>query len=432
MNSIWTENINRPAFGTLQRDIKTDVLIIGGGITGILCGYQLQKAGIRAVIAEAGQISGGTTQNTTAKITLQHGLIYSRLLKNLGKERAQMYLEANRAALAEYKKLCAKIDCDFETKDSFVYSLQNKGVLEAELAALETLHFPAEYVSHLPLPMQTAGAVQIKDQAQFHPLKFVSALAQELTIYENTQVLGIDGHIADTGKYKIKADAILVATHFPCFNLHGLYFIKMYQHRSYVLALEGAPQVEGMYVDEACGGLSFRNYKNFLFLGGGSHRTGKPGGAWRELRHFADRYYPRAKEKYAWAAQDCMTLDGVPYIGCYSKNTPHVLVASGFQKWGMTSSMAAAMLLTDRLQGKKNPCAEVFSPQRSLLKPQLAANAWEAAAGWLNFSKRRCPHMGCALKWNPAEHTWDCPCHGSRFSENGHLLENPAQKDLEH
>lgn len=430
MNSIWTESIQLPVFEELRQDIKTDVLIVGGGIAGLLCGYMLKKAGIDVMIAEAARIGSGTTKNTTAKVTLQHGLLYSQLLKEFGREKAMMYLQANQAALEEYKRICHSIDCDFEEKDSFVYSLQNMEVLEAEVAALNALGYEAEYVSRLPLPIQTAGAVKIKEQAQFHPLKFIAAVSEGLQIYENTRVMEIEGHIARTEKYSITADAIIVTTHFPCFNLHGSYFLKMYQDRSYVIALENAPDVNGMYVDEASGGLSFRNYKDFLFLGGGAHRTGKAGCAWQELRRFAARYYPQAKEKYAWAAQDCMTLDGVPYIGNYSKNTPHVFVATGFQKWGMTSSMTAAMLLRDRLCDVKNPYAEVFSPSRSMLRPQLAVNAWEAAAGLLGVSKKRCTHMGCALKWNPAEHTWDCSCHGSRFSQEGMLIDNPAKKDL--
>lgn len=430
MDSIWSESVQLPVFEELRQNIKTDVLIIGGGMAGLLCGYMLKKAGIGAVIAEAARIGSGTTQNTTAKVTLQHGLLYSRLLKKFGQEKARMYLQANSAALEEYKKICRFIDCDFEGKDSFVYSLQNRAMLEEEIAALDALHFKAEYVPRLPLPIQTAGAVKIKEQAQFHPLKFIAAVSEELQIYENTRVLEIEGHTARTEKYTITADEIIVTTHFPCFNLHGSYFLKMYQDRSYVIALENGPDVNGMYVDEASGGLSFRNYKEFLFLGGGAHRTGKAGCAWQELRRFAARYYPRAREEFAWAAQDCMTLDGIPYIGNYSKNTPHVFVATGFQKWGMTSSMTAAMLLRDRLCGIQNPCAEVFSPSRSMLAPQLAVNAWEAAAGLLRPSKKRCTHMGCALKWNSAEHTWDCSCHGSRFSRDGGLIDNPAKKDL--
>ena len=181
-----------------------------------------------------------------------------------------------------------------------------------------------------------------------------------------------------------------------------------------------------MYVDEGEKGLSFRDYKGFLLLGGGGHRTGKKGGGWRELEDFAKRRYPQAGIAARWAAQDCMTLDGVPYVGRYSWGTKGLYVATGFNKWGMTSSMAAARLLADLVQGKENPWAELFSPSRRVLRPQLAANAWESTMGLLTPTVPRCPHMGCALKYNPQEHSWDCPCHGSRFGEDGELLDNPA------
>ena len=185
-----------------------------------------------------------------------------------------------------------------------------------------------------------------------------------------------------------------------------------------------------MYLDEAQTGMSFRNYENLLLIGGGDHRTGKKGGGWQELQDFALRYYPQAKEQYRWAAQDCMSLDGVPYIGPYSASTTDLYVATGFNKWGMTTSMVSAMILTDLVQGKRNPYAEVFSPSRSILHPQLAVNGFEAVVNLLTPTTKRCPHLGCALKWNPVEHTWDCPCHGSRFTEDGKLIDNPATGNL--
>ena len=123
-----------------------------------------------------------------------------------------------------------------------------------------------------------------------------------------------------------------------------------------------------------------------------------------------------------------MSLDEIPYIGNYSKNTPDLYVATGFNKWGMTSAMVSAMILSDMIPGKKNDYAEVFNPSRSILKPQLFINGFESAINLLTPTTRRCPHLGCALKWNKAEHSWDCPCHGSRFSEDGKVLDNPANK----
>ena len=204
----------------------------------------------------------------------------------------------------------------------------------------------------------------------------------------------------------------------------------MYQHRSYVLALKNIPKINGMYVDEAKKGMSFRNYNNLLLLGGGDHRTGKKGGNWDELIEFAKKYYPNSSEQYRWATQDCMTLDEIPYIGQYSKNTPNLFVATGFNKWGMTSSMVAAMILHDMVLERESPYAPLFNPSRTILHPQLALNLAESAVNLLTPTTKRCPHLGCALKWNASEHSWDCPCHGSRFTEAGELIDNPATDDM--
>lgn len=426
MESLWSLTAQPKSFETLQNDVKTDVLIIGGGIAGVLCAYMLKSAGVDCVLVEAERIGGGITKNTTAKITSQHGLIYDKLMREFSLEIAQMYLEANQAALAKYRELCEKIDCDFEQKDSFVYSVNDYNKLEKELTALQNIRFAAKYVKELPLPIKTAGAVCFENQAQFHPLKFLYGISEDLPIYENTKVLAFEDDAVVTSGGRVKAEKIIVATHFPILNKHGSYFLKMYQHRSYVLALRNAADVNGMYVDESLKGLSFRNCGNMLLLGGGSHRTGKQGGNWRELEKFAKQNYKNSAVEYRWATQDCMTLDSVPYIGQYSANTPNIYVATGFNKWGMTSAMVSAMLLTDMINGKKNPYTEVFSPSRTIIRPQLAVNAAEAVVNILTPTAPRCPHMGCALKYNPIEHSWDCPCHGSRFTEKGKLIDNPA------
>ena len=429
MGSLWSETKKMPSFDALPGDMKTDVLIVGGGIAGILCAYMLAQAGVDYALVEADRICGGITCNTTAKITSQHGLIYSKLVRNSGKEAAELYLRANQDALETYRRLCRGIDCDFEEKDAYVYSTDSCRKVEDELDALESLGFEAYFANRLPLPFHIAGAVCFPAQAQFHPLKFLSAIARNLRIYENTKVLELAPGAAKTDRGMISAEKIIVATHFPVVNKHGSYFLKLYQHRSYVIALENAPCLDGMYIDENEKGLSFRNHRDLLLVGGGSHRTGKRGGGWQELSGFARTYYPQARETAHWATQDCMTLDGVPYVGRYSKNTPDMYVASGFNKWGMTSSMAAAMLLTDMVLDRENPVEELFSPSRSILHPQLAANGFEAIVNLLTPTVPRCPHMGCALKWNAQERSWDCPCHGSRFSEHGVLIDNPATDD---
>lgn len=424
--SVWTDSIEIPQFESLNGDRKTDVLIIGGGLCGLLCAYFLQRAGIDYILVEGDRIAKGITKNTTAKITFLHGLVYSNIINSIGKEKAQMYLNANKAALQEYEKLCGSMDCDFEKKSAYTYSMKNRQKIENEVRALHRLGINAEFTDDLELPFKTAGAVRVDNQAQFNPLKFIAEISKELHIYEKIFIRDITPHTAIADNGKITADKIIVTTHFPFINKHGNYYLKLYQHRSYAAAFENAQKMEGMYVDEYNKGMSFRSYKNLLFIGGGGHRTGKKGGNWNEIYDFAKRYYPDSTEKYSWAAQDCMSLDKIPYIGLYSKRTPDLYVASGFNKWGITSSMAAAMILTDMVRGKKSEFAEVFSPQRSILKPQLAVNGFEAVMNLLTPTPKRCPHLGCALKWNRAEHTWDCPCHGSRFEESGKLIDNPS------
>ena len=430
MLSVWSANSELPSFSQLISDKKTDVLVVGGGIAGLLCAYMLKVHGVDCIFLEADRICRGVTQNTTAKITVQHGFLYDKLLKRFGKEKAQMYLRANERALQNYRALCRKIACDFEEKDDIVYTQKSRQAAERELRALEKVGVTATFDETIPLPIEIAGAVRVQRQAQFNPLKFLAEIAKTLEIYEQTKVFEIRENRAYTAHGTVAAKQFIIATHFPILNKHGGYFLKLYQERSYALALENGPQIDGMYVDEAPKGMSFRNYGDFLLLGGGDHRTGKPGGNYGELRSFAKVHYPACAEAYVWATQDCMSLDGVPYIGRYSKTLPNVYVATGFNKWGMTSSMAAAEILCDMVLGKENDCAPVFSPSRNMLIVQLAVNGGTFLTSILTPTKKRCPHMGCALKWNPTEHTWDCPCHGSRFQEDGKLIENPATDDL--
>lgn len=428
--SLWQTQTKLPSFDSLKGDVKTDVLIIGGGICGLLCGYYLKQSGIKCIIVESNEIVSGTSGNTTAKITSLHGAIYSDLIEKSGLLAAQKYFEINQKAIKEYEKIAKAVDCGFTKSTAYTYSLNNKGKIEDEYNALIKLGASAQFETKSQLPFKVSALVGLKDQAEFNPRKFIEYIIKDLKIYENTRILEVDGNTAYFNNGKIKANKIIVATHFPFINKHGFYFLKLYQYRSYVIALENAQDVNGMYVDEADGGLSFRNYGNLLLLGGGGARTGKPCGNWDELIKFKDKYYPNSQIKYKWATQDCMSLDKIPLIGKYSKNTTNLLVATGFNKWGMTLSMVSAMILTDMIKGVKNEYADIFDPSRSVLKPQLATNCFETLSNFIIPTTKRCTHLGCALKWNKYEHSWDCSCHGSRFEQNGKLINNPANKDI--
>lgn len=428
MKSLW-DAFPMPSFPSLSGEIHTDVLVIGGGMAGLLCAHRLQNAGISCVVAEANRIAGGVTSNTTAKLTSQHGLIYQKLVRKYGLDAASTYLRENEDSLREFAGLCRGIDCEYTEESHGVYSLRSRKRLEEELSVLQELGFPAVFAEEAPLPFPNLGAVIFPGQARFHPRKFLAAIASGLTVYENTPVTKLTKKGAITPYGIIHAEKIIVATHFPFLNCHGSYFMKLYQQRSYVLALENAA-CDGMFLDEQENGLSFRSHGDYLLLGGCGHRTGKQGGGWQSLEAVAREYYPNCQITHRWATQDCMTLDGIPYIGQYSALTPNLYVATGFNKWGMTGSMTAARLLTDLLLGKEHPGSQLFSPSRSMLHPQLAVNLLESTVNLLTPTVPRCPHLGCALKWNPQERSWDCPCHGSRFSEEGLLIDNPATGDL--
>jgi len=429
--SVWSETASKEPRPALERDIKADVLVIGGGMCGILAAHRLKETGARCVVVEAKTVGSGITKDTTAKITAQHGLIYADLIKRLGKEKAQQYYDSNIWAIGRYQELSERFPCDFEQKTAYVYSVDKRQKLDREAEAYRKLGISSRIEENPTIPLQTVGAIAMEGQAQFHPLKLLYALADSLEIYENTFIKKIDGHTAYTADgRKITADHIILCTHYPLVNVPGLYFIKLYQHRSYVIALESAPLLDGMYLDEKEDGYSFRTYGNLLFIGGGDHKTGKKGGGYAELRTLAGQAYPNAAEKYHWATQDCMSLDKIPYIGRHRAGAKNLYVAAGFNKWGMTSSMVASRLLTEMITTGKSEWEVLYAPRRSMLSGQLFINLGAAVAGLVSIGAPRCAHMGCKLRWNTTEKSWDCSCHGSRFDKDGHVIDNPAKKGI--
>lgn len=476
MESIWQAESEFPRFPTLVGDLKKDVVVVGGGIAGLLTAARLRQAGVDTAVIERETVASGVTAGTTAKITAQHGLIYDKLIRLYGREHAMQYARANQQAISAYWKLAAELGvrCGLEETDAYVYSTASGAKTQREAAAAQSLGLPASLVTKTGLPFPVTNAVRFAKQAQFHPLQFLAALSKDMEIYEHTMAIAIGrGEVLTPGGV-VRAKAVVLATHFPTVNVPGFFFLRMHQERSYVLALENAAPIGGMYIGEEKNSLSFRDAAGCLLLGGAGTRTGKnkEGGNFERLLQSAQVFYPACKVKYRWAAQDCMPHDQIPLIGPISEKWPEVYVATGFQKWGMTTAMAAAEILTDLICGRENKDAPVFSPQRchllastpkllldgaqtvySIAKEKLElprktlfdipngtaavvkvegekVGVYKTPDGGAYFVTVRCPHLGCRLEWNPAELTWDCPCHGSRFDYTGKLLNDPAQTEI--
>lgn len=440
MNSIWHDTLEIKVRGALEGDMETDAAVIGGGLCGVLTAYYLQKRGIRTVLLEANRLGSGQTGNTTAKLTSQHGLCYAKLIKDFGEDKARQYVRANQAALEEYRGLVREqsIACDLTDAPAYLYTTGDPAPMREEAEAAMRLGLPATFTTDTELPFPVTGAVRVEQQAQFHPLKFLNAMAAGLTVYEQSRVLRVEGKKIETDRGNVQAKQIFFCCHFPFVNAPGYYFLRQHQERSYVLALEGAMQLTGMYLGTDVDGLSLRNYGPYLLMGGGKHRTGesRAGGSYALLQQAAEKYWPDSREVARWSAQDCIPMDGVPFIGRYAEGEPGWYVATGFQKWGMTTSMVAALRLSALAAGEEDKGGEVFSPHRFRL-PASAKNLLEdgmqavkgLAKGAVGDAPR-CPHLGCQLAWNSDEESWDCPCHGSRFDCHGHILDGPAQTDL--
>lgn len=442
MESTWSQTVKINKREPLREDKSAEVVIIGAGMAGVLIAYELQSRGVDCIILEANRIGSGQTRNTTAKITSQHALKYDELIHNFGVDKARKYSHANESAINAYERIIVgnQIDCEFQRCPAYLYSQVDDKKLEKEVEAAKQLGIDAEFTRSTSLPFPVEGVVKFKAQAQFHPLKFLKAIAEGLTIYEETEVLKVEGCKVRTKKWTVTGKHIIFASHFPFINKPGYYFTRMYQERSYVVGVSHAAQMDGVYYGIDKGGLSLRNYGELLLVGGGQHRTGdnKEGGKYLMLQDAARQYWEECKVEARWSAQDCMTLDGVPYIGRFSKETENWYVATGFGKWGMSSSMVSARILADMITGKDNPDSEIFSPQREKTSEAVwcfVDNGVQSVKGLgknllHNHEKKTCPHLGCALEWNPDEDAFECPCHGSRFDKDGKLLNNPAQEDL--
>ena len=386
-NSYWVESTPKTNYPEISKDTNTDVLIIGGGITGILTAYMLSESGLNISIVEADRMAMGVTANTTAKITSQHGLLYNYLLNTFGFETAKDYLDSNEEAIKTIKNIIQKenINCDFISQDAYVYTCDKSNVQKIvdEVSSVTSIGFNAEYVTKSPLPFPIEAAIKFPNQAQFHPRKYLLSLLKilekkNLNLYENSKVINIK-HVKDKYEVSVNNNTIttkylVMASHYPIKNFPGMYFIKMYQDASYAIGVELDEDIfDGMYISCDTPVTSFRNTplengKKLLIVGGSGHKTGDTNvdieSSYINLENYIKSIYPKSKIKYKWMTEDCISLDKIPYIGEFSKFLPNMYVATGYKKWGMTTSHVAAKIISDKILGKENPYEKIYTATR--------------------------------------------------------------------
>ena len=464
-DSIWLKtNREDRKYRTLDKNIEVDVCIIGGGITGISTAYYLSKeGGIKVAVFEKDKICSKTTGKTTGKITSQHHLFYKYLIDSKGKDFAKKYLKANEQAIKNIEEIINKesIECDFKRKKAYVFTKEpgKLQMINDEINAVKSLGMNAKFSNEIEVLGKIEGAIEFENQAQFNPVKYVNGLSKCVLenggdIFENTKVTDYEksesGFIvkaeADGKSRNIFAKYVVVATRYPIFNVPGFHFIKMYQELEYGIAIKTDVKLNGMYVSCEVPTISFRDYKddaeNYILIVGNGHKTGEKteNNGFYVLEDFAKKYFPGSEIKYRWNAEDSIGLDKIPYIGEYSEVRENMFVATGFKKWGMTSSNIAANMITDMILKRENKYEAIFKSTRVepiKNKDEMINMLKEAGENIvlprlkLENGKKYCAHLGCELTWNEVTKTWDCPCHGSRYEHDGKLIEGPAVHDLE-
>lgn len=490
--SLWIDATGGTNYGALEDDIDVDAVIVGAGITGLTTAFLLRGHGLKVAVIDANRIAKGVSAHTTAKITSQHTLKYNKMIKAVGEEKSRQYAQANQAAIDLIENTIREnnIDCDFKRVSAYVFAQDRNSLqkLEDETESALRLGLPAVYKETLDLPFGVEGAMEFSNQAYFHPRKYLLALAQliedeDCRIYENTRAVdiregGTHAVITDNGR-KIRAKYVVQATRYPFYDKPGLYFARVYPQRTYLMSLSIRGSFpEGMYINAEEPTRTLRSHTgrdfSMVLVGGENHKTGHGKDLhnhYEIIRDFAKPMFDIESIPYRWSAQDYTAMDGIPFIGPMTSGRENIFIATGYDKWGITNGTAAAMIISDLIIKGESPWEEVYSPSRftpaasaknfikenvdvavSLISGKLnipdetarvekgnaeitevdgyKVGVYRDNDGKLHYVSTTCTHLGCELKWNSAESSWDCPCHGSRFTYTGEIIEGPALESI--
>ncbi|MFZ5955654.1 MAG: FAD-dependent oxidoreductase [Nanoarchaeota archaeon] len=487
--SYWIASTNQKNYPKLAEDFSVDVLVIGGGISGIMTAFYLKRAKFDVVLIESGKILSSVTGHTTAKATFCHGLIYHYLISKFGVKKAWLYFNSNQSAIDELESLVKdeKISCDFSRQAFNLYSQTDSGLkkLKEEWKALKKLKIPASFEKEYFFN-ETKGNIKIENQAIFHPRKFLLEISNKFIkeggkIFENTRAIEVKNEkiafVKTNSGRVIKAKNVVITTNYPILKKPGKFFMKLYPNASHAISVQikqKFPNEMFFSVDE--NGLSFRKHrwgsKEFIIISGESHKIGEENSFehYQNLINKSQKFLNVKSIDYAWSAHDAMSADKIPIIGETTKFSKNIFIATGFSKWGMTKGILSGMIIRDIVLKRNNPWIELYKPSRSMAnvgKKIVRENIFIFNKYFERFQKMKfdfsniqkdegkiieinkkklgvykdkkgkilavnpyCTHLGCLVHWNNAEKSWDCPCHGSRYDIFGNIIREPAVNGL--